>query len=281
MHLTGSHDYFCTMNRYLVILWLTYFSLIFNACGIVDVDNTAPWMEWQNNGSPLRADSICGGHSQQVILLSGRDTLLINLLLTDNESLGQLKIDIHDNFDCHGHSNKTADWYVQEIMDLDGTSLTVNLKYPVPLQPTAGYYHLTVRLIDDNGNEGIPLYIDLVVRNEADTIAPVLKVLLPELKEVNVVKGEEIPLRYSLTDNKTLGQPNSRLVLLYRDLSSGNVFTINKIDLSEPDTTASLDFVFKVPATWKTGNTYRLEAYGFDGVNNQSKRAGRVLAVAK
>ncbi|MBI3143152.1 MAG: DUF4625 domain-containing protein [Bacteroidetes bacterium] len=263
------------------LLTLLYISLIFSNCGLVDIDESPPLLEWGDKGSPIQADSVCGELSPHAIRLMGGDTLALDLVLTDDVGLGQLKIDIHDNFDCHGHSNKTQDWYVQDILDLPGTYETLFMEYPVPPQPTAGYYHLTIRLIDDNGNEGAPSNIDLVVLNRADLKAPLIKVALPSSKELMVSKGEEVPLSYVLVDNHTLDPPNSRFVLQYRDFSSGNVFTVDQLDLLEPDSTARIEITFRVPSTWKHGYTYGLEAYGFDWVNNRSNLAERVMVVAE
>jgi hypothetical protein len=123
------------------------------ACG--DEDTEAPTMMVESIYPTPMADSICGSLEDQVVTLNGGDTIRVELHLTDNKELGQLKVDIHNNFDCHGHDGKTAttDWEVLDVTELTGTTQHVTLEYVAPADITAGAYHFDVELIDAAGNE--------------------------------------------------------------------------------------------------------------------------------
>lgn len=77
------------------------------------------------------------------------------LHLEDDEALGQLKVDLHNNFDCHGHDGKTqtTDWEVIDIIELSGDHTHQTLRYIAPADITLGAYHLSVELLDKAGNQ--------------------------------------------------------------------------------------------------------------------------------
>lgn len=135
-------------------LFLLPFALII-IVSCTDNDTTAPTLAVESIYPAPMQDSICGGLEDNVVVLNGGDTIRVVLHVEDDTELGQLKLDVHNNFDCHGHDGKTAgtDWEVLDITDLTGTEQHVTLQKVAPTDITAGAYHFDLQLIDAAGNE--------------------------------------------------------------------------------------------------------------------------------
>jgi len=120
-----------------------------------DEDTEAPVMMVESIYPTPATDSICGSLEDQVVSIGSGDTLRVELHLTDNEALGEIKVDLHNNFNCHGHDGKTAttDWEVLDIRDLSGKEQHVTLEYVAPADITPGAYHFDIKLLDAAGNE--------------------------------------------------------------------------------------------------------------------------------
>ncbi|GAB4405711.1 MAG: hypothetical protein OHK0039_06970 [Bacteroidia bacterium] len=255
---------------------LLILAVIFVACKR-SVDVEPPTMVLAASQPVAIADSVCGGWEPQVFHLSNGDTLQLIMIFRDNEALAQYKIDIHSNFDCHGHSGKTTDWAVLQIGELSGTEETLTRSLPVPAEVTAGDYHFQVQVLDAAGNDEPSAYIYAIqVRHRRDTLPPVV-VLDQPAPGLTVQRGTELRFAGTVTDDYSLGEGGNGLLRLeYRDERSGNVFTAQEIAL--PETQGAIyafDFAYKVPQTLVPGSyTFLLRA--FDGVNN----ASRTLALA-
>ena len=160
------------------------FPILFIACG-GDNDLSPPEIEVIESIPPLSQQLICGELEEGYKLYSG-DTLIMDLRITDNEELSELKVDIHDNFDCHGHggnrapgfetpdiSQETTDWTLLNINELSGSEQELQLSIAVPENVTAGFYHFALQVVDAAGNEAeSELIYDLNVKNRRDTIPP-------------------------------------------------------------------------------------------------------------
>ena len=242
------------------------------SCGTSENDFTKPQLIVLENTSTAVTDSICGTLQNNVIVLVSGQNLVLALALTDDMGLSQLKVDIHDNYNCHGHSNKTDDWYLQDLIDLGGLSETITKKYTAPTNPTAGNYHLILQLIDQSGNEAEPVYYNLKVINSSDTIAPQLKILEPKAKTMQIIKGQEIDFFIIVNDNELLNNSqNAAVFLYYFDNKSQNRFLLEEWDLSnEASREFALQYKFIVPQTWSTGNSYKLIFSASDAINNKS-----------
>jgi len=195
------------------------------SCGTGENDSTKPQIAILANTSPVKTDSICGTLQNNVIALSSGENLVLALRLTDDIGLSQLKVDIHDNYNCHGHSNKTDDWYVQDLIDLSGLEQNITKTYPVPTSPTAGNYHLILQLIDESGNEAEPVYFNLKLVNTKDSIAPRLLIMAPTETKLNVAKGEKLDFSILVKDNEAFSlSQNAGIKLNYLDSKSQNIF---------------------------------------------------------
>ncbi len=253
------------------------------SCGVTaDVD--PPSLNILSASPEAQPDSICGTLEPVVYPLLGGDTLVLELELTDNEALSQLKTDIHANFDCHGHARmgrsarmaataETQDWSLLELIDLGGTEEVLTVALAAPANPTAGAYHFQMRLVDAAGNEDPNArFVSIRLRHPDDTLRPQLMDLSPVPgTALSGVRGEALDFDFRLEDNRPLGEGgNGRLVLYYVQLSNGNRFKATDLVFEASEgATATGVFSWTPPTTLTTGE-YILDLQAFDGVNNAS-----------
>ncbi|MBK8568023.1 MAG: DUF4625 domain-containing protein [Saprospiraceae bacterium] len=193
-------------------------------------------------------------------------------------------MDIHNNFDCHGHGggsapavavpnveNLTTDWTLLDIQDLSGTTTPVKRTLQVPQNVTAGLYHFQIQVIDESGNDNPAAnFFALKIKNPLDDLSPTITVEQPSISSFSVKKGDTIQFKGKVTDDRSLSDGgNGVLFLAYTDLSSGNTFTTNKVFVFDEnvDKTFDYDFEYTIPQTLTTGN-YRYSLGANDGVRN-------------
>lgn len=254
------------------------------SCGDTEVDITPPMVESMTFNPEPEAAEICGSIEPEVFLLTGGEQLTFDALFTDNEALSQIKVDIHHNFDCHGHgggaapslvvpnvNNQTEDWTVLTIDDITGTSWNAEQILNVPENVTAGNYHFHIQVIDEAGNDSpFSNFLSLKIKNPLDSTAPGIAVDLPAGKSFSAAKGESVQFAGQVTDDRSLSEGgNGVLYLAYTDLSSGNTFTTDQAFAFDEnvETTFDFDFEFTIPQTLTTGS-YRFSLGANDGVRN-------------
>ncbi|MCC8198575.1 MAG: DUF4625 domain-containing protein [Tannerellaceae bacterium] len=91
---------------------------------------------------------------------------------SDDEMLGSYKIDIHNNFDDHGHETKsesteTVNFSFSREWDLSGLKNTTEHHHDIviPANATPGNYHIIVYCIDAAGNQSYVAH-NIVLTNE-------------------------------------------------------------------------------------------------------------------
>jgi len=253
-------------------------------CGGEDIDLTPPTFDVLSYIPAPNEDEICGTQEPVVFLLNGGDGLSFDAVFNDDVGLSQYKVDIHNNFDCHGHgggsapaisvpnvNNQTTDWTVLEIENISGLSAPVQRTLTVPDNVTAGNYHFHIQVIDESGNDSpFANFFSLKIKNPLDDIVPQISVQEPTSSSFSVQKGGLIRFAGQVTDNRSLSDGgNGVLYLAYTDLSSGNTFTT---DAAFPfdenvDVNYDFDFEYTVPQTLVNGN-YRFSLGANDGVRN-------------
>lgn len=271
-------------NNYLIILLLV--GLFFQACEKSDTDLSTPKMEIEELTPDPQASEICGAILDSVFVLTGGDQLKFEVIFRDDVALSQYKIDIHSNFDCHGHGpgavpgvavpqvdNLTADWAVLDIVDLSGTAQNISRTLEVPENITAGNYHFQIQVIDEAGNDN-PLanFYSLKITNPTDIIAPELSVTMPEASSFEATKGTDLRFEGRVTDNYSLSEGgNGLLFLSFTDLSSGNTFNTDAVFSFDSSVSTTYDFGFDytIPNTITAGD-YIFSLRALDGVNNSS-----------
>ncbi len=272
-------------------MWAAVLPMIlmgFWGCGSdsnVDVD--PPAMTILSLDPTPAAGMICGAQEDTVFNLLGGQILRAELRFSDNASLSQYKVDIHNNFDCHGHGgsvspgvaapntdSRTEDWTVLDIQPLEGSEASTTLSLEAPEQVTAGSYHFQIQVLDEAGNDN-PLanFYSIKVLNPVDTVAPELTLSSPAGEELTLAKGATISFAGTVTDNYSLsGGGNGIVFLNYTDLSSGNTFSTDAYAVFDESVDKSFDFEisFEVPQTLRAGAYhFRLDAY--DGVRNTAE----------
>ncbi|HMQ07626.1 MAG TPA: DUF4625 domain-containing protein [Saprospiraceae bacterium] len=254
-----------------------------NSCTPGELDLTAPTLIFLSMIPSPEPGLVCGVMEDKVIVITGGETLQFEVLLEDDQALSQYKIDIHNNFDCHGHGDgaspgisipntggNTADWSLLEINNISGKEVVVNKNLKVPDHVTAGLYHFQVQVIDEAGNDDpFSNFLSIRVFHPEDKIAPYIHAELPHATN-EYKKGEKVRFKGRLTDNRpfNLGG-NSVLYLTYTDLNTQNTFITSQVFILHDvaDTLYEFDFEYTVPLTLVNGN-YRFSLRAHDGVRN-------------
>lgn len=248
------------------------------------VDVTAPSMQIISLSPAPAPGEICGTTEDTVFTIRGGETLMAELVFSDNQALSQYKIDIHNNFDCHGHGGAAApgipvpnvgslteDWTVLSLEELSSQSETVTLSLKAPENITAGAYHFQIQVLDESGNDN-PLanFYSIRAYHPVDEEPPTLTVESPADNSLTAQKGETLRFEGQVTDNFSLSEGGNGLVFLsYTDLSSGNTFASDAFVAFDESVGQSYDFelAFEVPQTIQAGD-YRVRIDAHDGVRN-------------
>ncbi|MCD7963692.1 MAG: DUF4625 domain-containing protein [Rikenellaceae bacterium] len=95
-----------------------------------------------------------------VLEIGDEHGIYFEMELSDNEMLSSYKIEIHNNFDAHGHSHskaasETAPFFFQKSWDISGqrNASIHHYEIVIPEDATPGKYHLLVYCTDAAGNE--------------------------------------------------------------------------------------------------------------------------------
>ena len=269
------------MKKLLLLFGLMSLSVL--ACDKSEIDVQSPTAQFLNL-DPIPAEGlICGSIEDTVFHLTGGESLQFEIRFSDNMGLSQYKIDIHNNFDCHGHggsapgtsvpdvNNLTEDWTILDIVDLSGKEETIDRSLIVPENVTAGNYHFQIQVLDESGNDD-PLanFYSLSVQHPDDNIVPEIQVDIPANSSFSATKGETVHFEGTITDNYSLSQGgNGVLYLTYTDLNSGNTFNSDIVIVFDQsvETEYNFSFDYEIPTTIVAGG-YILSVRGLDGVRN-------------
>lgn len=85
----------------------------------------------------------------------------LSALLTDNETLLNAKIDIHE---AGGHSHRVSDTTAFEwakVYVISGKEHTLTETIEIPAEAALGEYHITFEATDEAGNAATPVVIEL------------------------------------------------------------------------------------------------------------------------
>lgn len=228
---------------------------------------------------------VCGEEVAEGIRVLGGNTLQFQIVCSDNDALSQLKLDIHNNFDCHGHGsvlvpsfpvpaveNITEDMNKQTIFPLTGRDTTILISVEIPENVTSGSYHLGFQLIDISGNAAENIFLDVQMLHPLDTIPPVVTVDSINNVSNTIKRGDVLTLSGSITDNKPLGSGGNGVVFMnYTNLSTGNIFSTDSYVTMENNTSTDTTFTlnYKIPLFLVKGD-YKFSVVGADGVRNIS-----------
>lgn len=253
-------------SQKLALALLAAATTTFYACKKNESDTQAPALTVNQLTPAVGSDTICGALATNVIHVDGGSNLSITFAATDNVELGQYKIDIHDDFDCHGHDGERSPsptvWTMQDIVNLTGTQQTITRDIAVPSDIYAGNYHFQVSLIDKAGNELQTNHIyTLKIRNMNDTIAPTLTYAMPN----SVNRGATLTVTGTASDNVAL--ENGRVELVYHNQNEERVVAALYTFAAAAGTSTNFTLNYVVPTSLTTG-TYEFEVLLYDAVGN-------------
>ena len=265
-----------------VLLLLSLFILV-GGCVDDSQDMDAPVIEITNSTPSLSTMEICGQEDDRVFFLNEIRELELNLQITDENEIAELKWDIHNNFDCHGHGGgsapgfappavdqQTEDWTLLRVEEVNAPSYELQEVLPVPENVTAGNYHFGLQAVDQSGNTS-PFADVFTIRvlNSRDTVAPELQVNEPASRSLEANTSEKITFKGELKDNQELGDGGNAIVFLtYRKVNSSNAFTgPYAVIPAGQGSVFSFELDFEIPSTLTPGE-YIINLQGHDGVRN-------------
>lgn len=224
----------------------------------------------QDTVAPQILSATLNGEDHDLSFSAGSNVQL-SVEASDNSELGQLKLDIHDSFDGHGHGkNASSAWQHTEIIDLSGANATANKALTVPDPVTAGPYHMVLRLLDASGNESEFKEVDFLVTNGSE---PQFNISDPDFSsEVHAPKGQKLIISGNITDDIDLDE----VVITIAEeeehdhahkMATGEIFTAD-IDLDgSADTSFDLSTVdILIPTSAETGHyEFKISAKDSEG----------------
>jgi hypothetical protein len=265
------------MKKY--ALWLLpafAFAILGSSCGNKEVDDTAPQIAFTFFDPAPRPDSICGGFENVVFHVQSGGALEFEARITDDVALSQYKIDIHSNFDCHGHKADTEDWVVLEVGDISGQEHILRRTLQVPSYVTAGDYHFQIQALDKAGNDDPQAAVFAIkVRNHTDTEPPILTLTDPDpaAGALTLRKGQDYTFIGTVSDDLSLWEGgNGKLEFFYRSNASGNSFRWGSplVFTAADGNYKAFSVTLRVPNTIIAGE-YLISVWAYDGVNNAAK----------
>lgn len=222
---------------------------------------------------PVTSAEVCGVEHNNVLQLTTGQPLVLKMQFKGAEELSQYKIDIHANFDCHGHERPLSEWQYLKVENISGKEATVTESIPLPTETFTGNYHCIIRLIDASGNEANFVEFSLIVSNSEDSEPPVITLQQPASDSIVVNKGDILTFQGVVTDNLSL--QNGRLEITYVDASGADYTAIIENFGSSEHDHHTFDRTYEVPAFAATGTAvFTLKAY--DKFNNTSEHKIKV-----
>jgi len=225
-------------------------------------------------------EMVCGAEDNRTIRLTSLQLFKLSFNLKAREGLSQYKIDIHHNFDCHGHKRTSmgADvpWKVLKIVDITGQQKTIHEELQIPSNVLAGNYHFMLQCVDEKGNEAPLMLYSIIVSNSKDAEVPQIKMDNPTTDSITLKKTQPFNLIANITDNDSLG--TGRVELSYFD-SEKEEFTVNQLFFqSNTPRSYTYKYVYPFPSFMAFGlYTFVLKVY--DKVGNLKEKHIKVNIV--
>lgn len=279
--------YFCSKEIDMRLL-LFLFPFILFACSPDQQDNSAPNLNLAESNFILQTAEVCDGTSDHVIRANGGDILQLSLNLTDDLALSELKVELHENFDCHGHGEEGDDHSGEHdisfpttnpstsvfekniILTLEGNDLLQELSIPIPENISAGLYHFQIKLLDESGNEATPLIYDLLLTNPLDKDAPEIELNSPSGDPVDLQTNDSLTIEGQITDNRPLFEGGNGFVLIYLIDEEGHASDLRYEHVFTQDDGNSFPLNVTFPMSGLMPESYHVEIIVRDGVRNTS-----------
>jgi len=237
------------MNHFNIkLLSLAFLAIAISSCKKDDPDNTKPIIA--SIEEPHENDTLFSGTEMHV-----------EGLVTDNEELSQLKIDIHSADDGHDHGKVSSASFFEaiRIIDLAGRNQVFHEDIDIPQEAAAGKYHVIISAVDASGNQSDVTERDIIIRNSGDLISPTITVNSPT-SGASFSIGSPIVVSAELADNIGLGDVEIKVY------QGSNLVYDKDLELATP--TYSMNE--EIPTTGWTAGEYELEIVVKDQVNNKT-----------
>lgn len=200
---------------------------------------------------PIEGDTLYTGNE-----------LHVDLRVTDNEALSQVKIDIH-SAEGHDHGKIAAGAFWEEIriVNVSGTSYDMHEHIDIPATAAAGKYHVIITAVDKAGNQSAITERDIYTLNSGDLIAPVITINAPTAG-ASISSGSMLTVSGIIADNDELHEVK---IMIYR----GSTL----VATWETETTvASYTLNHEFNTTGWTAGVYTVEVKAYDHVMNLSEK---------
>ncbi len=260
------------MKKVLSLVAIAFSMFLLSSC---DKDKTNPENEnvlgitILETSVPKESAEVCGTMQDNVLKLTTGVPLVLKMQLKGNRNLSQYKIDIHANFDCHGHERPLSEWHYLKVENISGKDVTVTETIPLPLEAFTGNYHCIIRLIDEEGNEAPFTEFSLIVNNAEDSEAPVITYQQPASDSIAASRGDVITFQGNVSDNLSL--QNGRLEITYVDANGSDYTAIMEQFSSQEHSVHPFNRTYELPSFVATGvANFTLKAY--DKFNNFSEQ---------
>jgi len=257
-------------NRKILLLVVgMFFKIMLISCKKTEnKDQFPPTIKLISSVPYVSSAIVCGVNSNEVITLPKGQSITLVLEFTDDIALSQAKLDIHNNFDCHGHKSQKSGviWNLIEIKQLEGIKQTITVNLQPPENVVTGNYHLGIMAVDMEGRTAQPIYFDIKLFDPDDMVEPIIQLNTPMPYET-LPLNEEFIISGSVSDSVSLSNGSLELYII----NSFNVsFTIVRIDFPE---NAGLTYDFSVsyttPPFFQAGN-HTLKLIAKDQANNEA-----------
>lgn len=240
--------------------------LIFTACA--DDNGT------EDTQAPSILSVSLNGEDHDLRFQTGQ-TIQLEALVSDNEALGELKIDLHDLFDGHDHGKMNwQTWAETKVIPLSGTNATASTNLVVPDSATAGPYHAILRLLDKAGNEAEFKMVEFAISNGTE---PQIAISQPDFSAYSIAAGQSIELVGNISDETDLAEVSliiseddehmhksqSSIVFSFDEDLGGSADTsydLSQIPILIPSNTAPGHYKFSLRAKDNSGNYGIFEA---------------------
>ena len=126
--------------------------------------------EVQDVERPVINNVMVNSVQQETHELTAGNSFVVQVGLTDNEDLSQLKMNVHSADDGHGHVDlpgyegleNVGLWSYSRVFNLSGTTSSPTSTIAIP-DTITGVWHLEIMAIDKAGNESDEKVYNLVV----------------------------------------------------------------------------------------------------------------------
>lgn len=249
--------------NYFLFSQLLFIALIFSACSEEDVDVTDPTVS-----------NILLNDLSEDIQVNPGSTMHFDAVFSDDVRLGEFKVDIHDNFDGHGHGRilSTVAWDTTFIVELIGKTQTVHEDIEIPANAATGPYHFNLQYFDDAGNEGELMTIEFEIVDPAAQPSIIITSPSPDA-EYETTPGASFTLMATVADPDGLDEIHVELMEADEDHDHGRLTSEEALwekewDLSgESLTEMSIEESIMIPASAELGH-YELKIKAKDKEGN-------------